>query len=105
MKLLNMHTELELPINAFRDKAFNVAKNSKYEGYQKGLASIVYKCFDKKSAKDSTNRGTRIVSDAVPDNQQLAKNVKSQLLEKSKNLKYIHLLNTKFKVVILHIRN
>ena len=105
MKLLNMHTELELPINAFRDKAFNVAKNSKYDGYQKGLASIVYKCFDKKSAKDSTNRGTRIVSDAVPDNQQLAKNGKSQLLEKSKNLTYIHLLNTKFRVVILHIRN
>ena len=87
MKLLNMHTELELPINAFRDKAFNVAKNSKYDGYQKGLASIVYKCFDKKSAKDSTNRGTRIVSDAVPDNQQLAKNGKSQLLEKLKKLK------------------
>ena len=105
MKLLNMHTELDLPINAFRDKAFNVAKNSKYDGYQKGLASIVYKCFDKKSAKVSTNRGTRIVSDAVPDNQQLAKNGKSQLLEKSKNLTYIHLLNTKFRVVILHIRN
>ena len=87
MKLLNMHTELELPINAFRDKAFNVAKNPKYDGYQKGLASIVYKCFDKKSAKDSTNRGTRIVSDAVPDNQQLAKNGKSQLLEKLKKLK------------------
>ena len=87
MKLLNMHTELELPINAFRDKAFNVAKNSKYDGYQKGLASTVYKCFDKKSAKDSTIRGTRIVSDAVPDNQQLAKNGKSQLLEKSKKLK------------------
>ena len=105
MKLLNIHTELQLPINAFRDKTFNVAKNSKYDGYQKGLASIVYKCFDKKSAKDSTNRGTRIVSDAVPDNQQLAKNGKSQLLEKSKNLKYIHLLNTTFRVVILHIRN
>ena len=33
-----------------RDKAFNIAKNPKYEGYQRGLASMVYKCFDKKSA-------------------------------------------------------
>ena len=26
-----------------RDKAFNIAKNSKYDGYQKGLASMVRK--------------------------------------------------------------
>ena len=33
-----------------RDKAFNIAKNSKHEGYQNGFASMVYKFFDKKSA-------------------------------------------------------
>ena len=33
-----------------RDKAFNIAKNPKYYGYQRGLASMVYKFFDKKSA-------------------------------------------------------
>ena len=32
------------------DKAFNIAKNSKYDGYQHGLASMVYKCFDKKTS-------------------------------------------------------
>ena len=32
-----------------RDKAFNIAKNPKYDIYQRGLASIVYKLFDKKS--------------------------------------------------------
>ena len=32
-----------------RDKAFNVAKNPKYDGYERGLASKVNKCFDKKS--------------------------------------------------------
>ena len=26
-----------------KDKAFNIAKNSKYDGYQRGLASVVYK--------------------------------------------------------------
>ena len=29
------------------DKAFNIAKNTKYDGYQRGLASILYKFFDK----------------------------------------------------------
>ena len=33
-----------------RDKAFNIVKNPKYDGYQRGLASMVYKFFDKKSA-------------------------------------------------------
>ena len=32
-----------------RDKAFNIAKNPKYDGYQRGLASMVYKFFDKKN--------------------------------------------------------
>ena len=31
-----------------RDKAFNIAKNPKYDGYQRGLASVVYNFFDKK---------------------------------------------------------
>ena len=31
-----------------RDKAFNIARNPKYDEYQRGLASMVYKCFDKK---------------------------------------------------------
>ena len=29
-------------------KAFNIAKDPKYDGYQRGLASMVYKFFDKK---------------------------------------------------------
>ena len=38
-----------------RDKAFNIAKNPKYDGYQRGLASMVYKFFDKKSAGGGVN--------------------------------------------------
>ena len=34
-----------------RDKAFNIAKNPRYDGYQRGLASTVYKFFDKKSKR------------------------------------------------------
>ena len=39
-----------------RGKAFNIAKNPKYNGYQRGLASMVYKVFDKKS------EGSRIIN-------------------------------------------
>ena len=46
-----------------RDKAFNIAKNPKYDGYERRLASMVYKCFDKKTA----GSGIRSMS-----NQQLA---------------------------------
>ena len=33
-----------------RDKAFNIAKIPKYDGYQRGVAYMVYKFFNKKSA-------------------------------------------------------
>ena len=33
-----------------RDKAFDIAKSPIYDEYQRGLASMVYKFFDKKSA-------------------------------------------------------
>ena len=33
-----------------KDKAFKIASDPKYDGYQRGLALIVYKLFDKKSA-------------------------------------------------------
>ena len=41
-----------------RDKAYNIAINPEYDGYQRGLASMVYKFFDKKSmgmAKSSSS--------------------------------------------------
>ena len=33
-----------------RDKAFKIASDPKYDGYQRRLASMVYKFFDKKSS-------------------------------------------------------
>ena len=33
-----------------KDKAFKIASNPKYDGYQRGLTSMVYKFFDKKFA-------------------------------------------------------
>ena len=50
-----------------RDKAFNIAKNSKYDGDQRGLASIVFKFFDKKP------KGIGVANNEVKENLQLAK--------------------------------
>ena len=34
-----------------KDKVFNIASDPKHDGYQRGLASIVCKFFDKKSSE------------------------------------------------------
>ena len=38
-----------------RDKAYNIASNPEYDGYQRGLASMVYKFFDKKSTAEPSS--------------------------------------------------
>ena len=37
-----------------RDKEFNIAKDPKYDQYQRGLASVVYKYFYKKTSSGAT---------------------------------------------------
>ena len=44
-KDLNRRTTAD---KALHDKAFNIVKNPNYDGYQRGLASMVYEFFDKK---------------------------------------------------------
>ena len=52
-KDLNRRTAAD---KVLRDKACDIAKNLKYDGYQRGLASMVYKFFDKKaSGRDIEN--------------------------------------------------
>ena len=38
-----------------KDKSFNIAKDPKYDGYQRALASIVYKFFEKMSKGSGVN--------------------------------------------------
>ena len=35
-----------------KDKAYEIARNPKYDGYQRALASVVYKFFDKKTRSE-----------------------------------------------------
>ena len=57
-----------------RDKAFNISKDPKYDGYQRGLASMVYKFFDKKTS------GGGIKS--MPQNEQLAEELHKPIIRK-----------------------
>ena len=62
----------------FGDKAFKIASDPKYDGYQRGLASMVYKFFDKKSS------GSGIVNEP---NYQLANELHKPIIRKFKKRK------------------
>ena len=66
--------------NVSRDKAFNIAKNPKYDGYQRGLASIVYKSFDKKTKGSGITLGNK----SIPQNGQLAEELHKPVIRKFK---------------------
>ena len=44
-----------------RDKTYNIASNPDYDGYQGGLASMVYKFFDKKSMGSGFARDSSLI--------------------------------------------
>ena len=58
-----------------RDKAFNIAKNPKYDRYQRGLASMVYKFFDKKTS------GSGIKNENI-SNKELAQDLHKPIIRK-----------------------
>ena len=58
-----------------RDKAFNIAKNAKYDGYQRGLASMVYIFFEKKSSSSG-------IKNENISNKQLAEELHKPIIRK-----------------------
>ena len=62
-----------------RNRAFNIAKDKKYDGYQRGLASMVYKFFNKKS-KGSGAKHVNIK--LTPQNQKLAEEFHKPIIKK-----------------------
>ena len=64
--------------NVLRDKAFKTACDPKYDGYQRGLASMVYKFFDRKSSESDV---------ATEPNYQLANELHWQIIRKFKRQK------------------
>ena len=74
-----------------RDKAFKFASDPKYDGYKRGLASMVYKFFDKS-----------LVEVVLMLNQTISSQVNfiGRLLESSGDEKFIHCLETIIGVLI-----
>ena len=57
-----------------KDRACEIAVNPKYDGYQKGLASMVYKVFDKKTRSEAK----------TSVNEELAQELHKPIIKKSK---------------------
>ena len=62
-----------------KDEAFKIASDPKYDGYQSGLASMVYKFFDKKSALLNKSSGSGIANEP---NYQLANELHKPIIRK-----------------------
>ena len=80
-----------------KDKAFKIANNPKYDDYQRGLAPMVYKFFDKKSASLDKSKGSGIINEP---NYQLANELHKPIIRKLKKEKFIHHLKIIFGVLI-----
>ena len=94
MEILNIQQEEQLLIDFLRDEASNIAKNPKYDGYQRCLASMVYKFVDKKSASlagKSTEGGgvttlakKSTIKNQITQNQQLVEELQRPIFRKFK---------------------
>ena len=65
-----------------RDKVFNIAKNLKYDGYQCGLASKVYKFFPKPTSG-------KAVKNEIISNKELSEELHKPIIRKGR---YTHFL-------------
>ena len=74
-----------------KDRAFEIASDLKYDGYERGLASMVYKFFDKKSS------GSGAINKS---NVKLANELHKPLLKSLVNAKCTHRLKTIFGELI-----
>ena len=90
-------TKRTVPDKILRNRAFNIAKDQKYDGYQRGLASMVYKFFGKKSAGSGVmtadSSAKHVHTKLAPQNQQLAKELHKPIIRKFEKRK----VHTAFK--------
>ena len=64
-----------------KNKAFDIAKDRKYDGYQRGLASMVYKFFDSKVSGSAVK--------FIHENEQLANELHKPIIRKFEKKKSI----------------
>ena len=71
-----------------RVKAFNIAKNPKYDGYQRGLTSMVYNFLIKKTAGSGVTTLANKSIKSIPQNEQLAEELHKPIIRKLKKRVY-----------------
>ena len=74
-------TRITASDKTLQNKAFNIAKNPKYDGYQGGLASMVYKFFDKKTS------GSGIKNENMSDQELVEASLRKPIIKKFKKRK------------------
>ena len=72
-----------------KDKAFSIAKDPKYDGFQRGLASMIYIFFFDKKTKCSSfvNLANKSAIKSVPQNEQFAEELHKPIIRKFKRRK------------------
>ena len=93
---LDVAVVLDPPLVLY-DKAFNIAKIPKYDGYLHGLASMVYKFFDKKLQV--------VLLNSIMQNEELAKELYKPIIKKCEKRKVYSSFIDNIGVLILQMCN
>ena len=76
-----------------RDKAFNLAKNPKYDGYQRDLSWMLYHFFDNNTSALRTNKfASSGIKNENISNKELAEELQKPIIRKVKKRKCTRLL-------------
>ena len=65
-----------------KDKVFSIPKDPKYDGCQRGLASMVYKFFDKKTKGSGVTLANKSAIKSIPQNEQLVEELHKPITKK-----------------------
>ena len=97
-EILKLYPEEQILIKNYTDKTINIAKNTKYDGYQRGLISIVYQFFDKKPSGS-------VVKNENMSSQELAEELHKAIIRKVGKRKTYYFLQEMFEALLLLISN
>ena len=98
MEILKLYPEEQILIKCYTDKTLNIAKNTKYNEYQRGLISMVYHFFDKKPSGS-------VVKNESMSSQELAEELHKAIIRKVRKRKTHYFLKEMFGALLLLISN
>ena len=98
MEILKLYPEEQILIKCYTDKTLNIAKNTKYNEYQRGLISVVYHFFDKKPSGS-------VVKNESMSSQELAEELHKAIIRKVRKRKTHYFLKEMFGPLLLLISN